>query len=196
MTPQSLRDLAILTLKTPSEAALTVMAAGLPARFLWLALSLMAVLNALIYAVAMVIRPPLEGEVIFLPSPMIYFAIVAVGLYALVWSLYLVGRWMGGAGALRDLLALVVWMQALRVVAQAAIMVLSMISASLSMIGSMAIFVLGIWIGLHFVNQGHRLGSLGRAAGVLIAAGLATLMGVSLVLSLVAAPFVGATTNV
>ncbi len=191
MTRDELIAMAVLTLKTPALAAHQLMSQQVPRQFLWLALALMGVLNALVYAAAVVIRPPVPTQVMFLPSPFVYLVIVSAGLFALVWAIYLVGRWMGGTGSLDDVLVLVTWMQALRVAAQAGMMVVMLLSSILSLMASFAVFVLGIWIGLHFVNEGHRLGSMGRAAGVLVGAGMVTLMGVSLLLSLVALPFIG-----
>jgi hypothetical protein len=50
--------------------------------------------------------------------------------------------------------------------------------------------LIGIWIMAHFVNEAHRLDSLGRAFGVLIAAFLAMVLGVSALLSVVGIGFI------
>ena len=196
MTRDELIAMGVLTIKTPALAAHQLMALQVPRRVLWLALALMAVLNALIYAAVTVARPPVPAQVAFFPSPFVYLVIISLGLFALVWTIYLVGRWMGGTGSLDEVLVLLTWMQALRVVSQMAMMVVMMFSSILSLMASFTVFILGIWIGLHFVNEGHRLGSMSRAAGVLVGAGVVTLMGVSFLLSLVALPFVGGMSDV
>ncbi|MEX0285687.1 MAG: YIP1 family protein [Paracoccaceae bacterium] len=196
MNANMMRDLAIATLTTPAVAAGQLLSMRIPRAFLWMSLALMAILNAVAYGFAIVINPPLQGQTVFLPSPFAYAVIAGCGLFALVWAVFKVGQWMGGSGSIDDVLVLVCWMQFLRVIAQFATTVLLMVSSALSLLASMAIFVIGFWISLHFINEGHRLGSLGKAAGVLIGAGLVTAMGVSVLLSLVAAPFIGALGNV
>ena len=192
-----LKDLAIQTIRTPELAARVLLGLNVPTQTLWMALILMAVLNALLYGFAMVMTPVPEGAPFFaLPSPFVFFALVALGLVAMVWALTQIGRWMGGQGSLRDVLILFTWLQFLRIMAQAAAVLVSFASGILSMMASTGIFVVGVWIGLHFVNEGHRLGSLGKAAGVLIAAGVVALMLISIVMTAMAGPMIGELSDV
>lgn len=197
MSQPVLKDLAIQTIRTPELAARVLLGLNLPMQTLWMALILMAVLNALLYGFAMVMTPVPEGAPIFvLPGPFVFFALVALGLVAMVWALTQIGRWMGGQGSLRDVLILFTWLQFLRIMAQAAAVLVSFASGILSMMASTGIFVVGVWIGLHFVNEGHRLGSLGKAAGVLIAAGVVVLMLMSIVMTALAGPMIGELSDV
>lgn len=198
MTGEDFRYLAVLSVRDPAQAARGVLAAApFPTRFLWGALALMAVLNALLFGVTMVLTPPPAGApTIFLPSPIGYLVIVGLGLIGMVLSVFQVGRWLGGTATLTEVLTLITWLQVLRLIVQVAAVVLSIASSLLALMLSVAASVLGLWIALHFINEAHRLGSLGRAAVVMVAAGIATLFLVSVLITLIAAPFIGIPNNV
>lgn len=192
-----LKDLAVQTIRTPDLAARVLLGLNVPTQTLWMALTLTGLLNALLFGVAMVMTPLPEGAPLFaLPSPFQFFVLVTLGLVTMVWALTQIGRWMGGQGSLRDVLILFTWLQFLRIVAQGAVVLLSFASGLLSMMASTGIFVVGVWIGLHFVNEGHRLGSLGKAAGLLISAGVVALMLISIVMTTMAGPMIGELSDV
>lgn len=188
-----LRDLAVLTVTDPAAAGRVLLAVRPDSGTLWTALFLVAVLNAILFALSNMIVPMPEDVPVLISSPMIYLGIVLAGLVATVYALLWTGRGLGGRGELASILVLVVWLQALRVGVQAVALVLLLISPALSAILVFAAGLAGVWILLNFINVAHEFGSLGRSAGVLIAALLAMVLALSMVLALVGGPITGST---
>lgn len=195
-TPMGWGDLALLTVRNPSEAARKVVALNFDREVLWTALALVAVINAILFALSNIALPTPAPLPAFLSNPLLFFFIVAGGLVLTVNALFWTGRMLGGSGDMGDLLALLIWLQVLRAVAQAAVLVL-MLAAP--MLGALLVLVAGLWalwILLHFVSVGLRLNSLARAATVLIAATLGLVLGLSLILSMIGVTAMGLTPNV
>lgn len=196
MNPSDWRTLALTSITDPATAARQLLAFSVPREALWTALVLMAVLNAAIFTLSNILLPtpsPFPG---LLNSPIAYFGIAAGGLILSIYAIFWIGRILGGTGALEDVMILLVWMQALRVVVQAVALVLVLTVPLLSALLVFAATLVGLYMLLHFVNQAHRFESLGRAAGVLIGAFVAIVLGLSLVLSLIGGPIVGSSLNV
>ena len=191
MTSTDWRDLAITSVRDPAQAARHLMAMALPRETLWTGLLLVAVLNTLLFSLSRLITPLATPFPALLNSPIIYFLMVILGLLLTVYAIFWVGRGLGGKGRLDEVMVLIVWMQALRVVVQAATLVLLVTIPELAAILVLAAGVIGIYMLVHFINQAHRLNSLGRAIGVLIASVAAIVLGLSLILSLIGAPFAG-----
>jgi len=190
------RTLAVLSVKRPGEAAQILMGMGFTAGVLWNALGLVAAANTFLFTLSNMLLPgpsPLLGG---LDLPLVYFAIVAGGLSLTVVSIYWTGRFMGGKAALADVLVLIVWMQVLRLVVQGAVLVLVLVMPILSVLLVIASGLIGIYMLVHFINQAHRFDSPGKAAVVLVLSMLAIVAGLSLLLTLVAGPYAGATLNV
>lgn len=183
------RSLAKLTLTDPAGAARGLIGLALPMRALWTALALVAALQAILFGLSTMLFPlnlPIKG---LLTTPISFFGLVLIALVLSVYGLLWAGRLMGGQGNLPGVLVLVVWVQMLRVAVQAAALVLTLILPALSLLLSLMATIAGIYILLHFVNQAHGLGSLSRAFGVLIAAFLIMVFGLSALLSLIGVPF-------
>lgn len=185
------RDLAVLSVRNPAQAARDLMAMGLPRDTLWTALALVAVLNTILFSLSRVIAPGPSPFPAILNSPIVYFLLVVVGLVLTIYALFWVGRGLGGKGSLDDVMVLVIWLQVLRVVVQAATMVLLLTIPILSALLVLASAIIGMYMLVHFINQAHRLESNGRSIGVLIAAMVAIVLGLSLILSLIGAPMGG-----
>ena len=105
--------------------------------------------------------------------------------------LFWVGRMFGGQGSMEDIMVVIVWLQFMRVLVQAAALLLLLTIPVLSMLLILAAALVGIWILVHFVDQAHRYGSLGKAAGVLIAAFVGMVVGISILLSMIGVDAVG-----
>jgi hypothetical protein len=186
MTALDWRQLAITSVKDPASAAPTLMAMGFPTQALWSALVLVAVVNAMLFTLSDLLFPGPSPLPEFFSSPLVYFVVVAVGLSLTVVSLFWTGRFMGGKGELADVLVLIVWMQTLRVLVQGAAIVLMVVAPILSALLVFAAALIGVYMFVHFVDQAHRFGSVGRAAVVLIASFLAIVVGLSVLLTLIA----------
>lgn len=196
MTALDLRDLVVTSVRDPATAARSLMDMHLPREALWTALVLVAVLNTLLYGISNLLVPGPSPLPAGLEAPGLYFAFVAGGLVLTIYAIFWTGRALGGQGQIGDVMVVIIWLQTLRVAVQVAALVLILISPLLSALLIFAAALLGVYILVHFVNQAHALGSLGKSAGVLIASVLAMVLALSLILSLVGAPFTGAETNV
>ncbi len=190
LTP-SLKDLALLTVQDPAEAARQLMAIQLDRGTLWTAVFLVAVLNTLLAGLNNVLMPnttPIPG---LFDVPAVYFFFVGGGLVLTILTLFWVGRAFGGEGSMEDIMVVVVWLQFMRVLVQATALVLLLTIPMLSILLILVAALVGIWILVHFVDQAHRFGSLGKAAGVLIAAFVGMVVGVSILLSMIGVSAVG-----
>jgi hypothetical protein len=190
------RDLAVTSVQDPAAAARDLMSMQIPREALWTGLFLVAILNTLLFVLSNILVPGPSPLPEALSAPTFYFAIVFGGLVMTVYAIFYVGRWLGGTGSVADLMVLIVWLQALRVAVQAAALVLMIIFPLLSALLVFAASLVGFYIMLHFIKQAHRLGSLWGSFGVLILAIFAILIGMSVLLSLVGGPFLGASAYV
>ncbi|WP_425044267.1 Yip1 family protein [Primorskyibacter sp. S87] len=184
MTPQDLVPLAVTTITRPQDAAKQVLALNLPRNVLWLALFLAVVLNCFLFMLSNLLVPAPADMPVQVTSPTIYGAIVGGGLVLTITSLTFVGRAMGGQGSFNDVMALMVWMQLLRVALQAVALVLMLTVPILSMLLVLAAALVGLYIMVHFINEAHRLNSLGRAVFVLLGAVFAIALAMMVLLSL------------
>ncbi len=176
-------NLAVLSVRNPAEAARRVIALDLSRDTLWIAIALVSVLNTLVFSLSNMALPvPLPPV---MTAPAIYFLMSAGSLVLAIIALFWTGRALGGQGSMTDVMSVVVWLQVLRLIVQAFSFVLIIVAPGVSALFVMIAGLIGLWIMLHFVNEAHRFGSLWRAFGVLIAAFLAIVMGLSLVLSLI-----------
>jgi Yip1-like protein len=196
MNPQNWTQLAITSVRNPAVAARVLMGMGFDIGSLWSALVLVAIGNTLLYSLSIAIFPESSPLSHFLSAPFVYFAIVAGGLTLTSVSIAWVGRKMGGKGQLADVLVLVVWMQALRLVVQVAVLVLVFVMPALSALLVLAAGLIGIYMLVNFVDQAHGFHSIGRAAMVLIASMLAIVVGLTLILTLVGGVAMGIPPNV
>ncbi|TMV08528.1 YIP1 family protein [Ruegeria sediminis] len=197
MNPAFWRDLAVTTIKDPAQAARRLMALGLGREVLWLGLALAVVLNTLLQAASNLLLPVIGVETQgIVPSLIAYSAIVGGGLIVTILAFYHVGRALGGTGSFNDVMILMVWMQFLKVAVQAAGLILVLTIPILSALLAFAAFLIGIYISVHFIDQAHRLNSLSRAAGVLIASVLAIAVVSFILLSLVGGPIPGSVSHV
>lgn len=196
MIPLYWRQLVITSIKDPASAARSLMALQLPSQALWTALALVAVLNTALFTLSNLLMPGPSPLPAVFSSPMVYFSIVMVGLTLTTYALYWVGRWFNGKGSVADIMVLIVWLQLLRVLAQAAVLVLVMTLPFLAMLVVFAVTLIGVYMLVHFVDQAHRFGSVGRSAMVLIASLLAIVFGLSLIVAFFGGPNVGSLPNV
>ena len=179
------QSLFLETLRRPGEAAEQVLAMPLSRMELYLALVAGAALNASITGGTMLLFPLPDAWPTFMSQPLVYFVIVAGGLvlfsHALTWT----GRGMGGEGTIDDILKLMIWLQFVRIALQVLGVVLMIVLPQLGALYYIAVMALSLWIVLHFVQAGHRLGSLGGAALVLFVTFVGLVLGLSLLLALV-----------
>ena len=184
MTGIAFRKLAILSITNPAEGARALISLSLPREVMWTALLLVAVLNAFLFTISNMLTPsPSPMPDLFL-VPLVYGAFVVGGLVLTVYALFWVGRMLGGQGRLDDVMVVVIWLQALRVLLQPIILLLMIVFPLLSVVLVFAAFLYGMYMLLHFIDQAHQLNSLRRSAVVLFASVLAIALGLALMISL------------
>ncbi len=179
----SLKDMALLTVQDPATAAQRLMSLGIDRGTLWTAVFLTAVLDTLLHSATnfLVSGPsPLPG---LFDVPAVYFFVVGGGLVLSIVTLFWAGRAFGGQGSMEDIMIVIVWLQFMSVLVQAAALILLLTIPALSVILVLAATFVGLWILVHFVDQAHRFFSLGKTVGVLLAAFVGMVIGVSILLS-------------
>lgn len=188
MISENWGDLIKTTITRPHEAARRVLALNLPREALWTAIFLVAVLNTILRSLINIAVP--QEMFPGFNTPGVYFVFAAGSLVIAIIALFWAGRALGGRGEMTDIMAVIVWLQVLRLMVQVVSVLLLLSLPALAGVLMIAASLIGIWIMAHFVNEAHRLDSLGRAFGVLIAAFLAMVLGVSALLSVVGIGFI------
>ncbi|MDF1716401.1 MAG: Yip1 family protein [Antarcticimicrobium sp.] len=189
-------ELILLSVKEPAEVARRLIAMQLSREVLWTGLALAAVANTLLFSLSGLLMPGPSVVMPLFQSPFSYLVMVTVGLILTVAMLYWAGRLLGGRGTVQDVLAMVLWLQVLRILVQVATLILSLTIPMLAMLLVLAATVLGIYILLHFVDQAHRLNSLPRAGGVLILSFVLMAVALSVLLTLFGGMITGGISHV
>lgn len=177
MNRQAITDLAVHTLRAPQDAARQIMSLPLSRDALWTSLALVAAVNTFLFMLSLQIAPDSPGMPGIFREPLAFFVILTGVLVVMVHGLFWTGRAMGGQGDLGDMLVLVIWLQALRAIAQAAVLVIMAVSLNIAAILSLMVGFAGIWILVNFIAAAFRFPSLAQAVGVLVVAMLGALVG-------------------
>jgi hypothetical protein len=192
----SLPQLALLTVRDPQAAAKIVLGWYLPREALWTAIGLVSVIVTILSTLSNMLFPVPAPLAAIVANPFVYFLIAAGGFIAMVYAIYWSGRMLGGEGPVEDLMVLLLWLQALRAAAQAGVIVLLLLAPVLASLAVLVVGLATLWVFVHFINIGLRLGSIGRAIVVLIVGAVALLVGLSFLLSLIGVSAVGVPLNV
>jgi len=184
-------QLAIDTLRDPKASAERIMAWKIDRGTLYIALFAVAAVNALLASGPIVLSAGGVDEaaraalpiLTLLERPLMFFAIVAGTLVIMIQALFWGGRAMGGQGGMTEMMALVIWLQALRAVAQFGILVVGLIAPLLASLVALALQLVAFWLFLHFVSAAMRFDSLLRAFGLLIAVATGLFIGLMLILT-------------
>lgn len=188
MTLKDLAALALDTLRDPRGTGerLIAMQIGLPV--LWTALALASVLSALLFSLNIALFPanfPMPG--LFL-NPVLYAVVLAGGMVISMHLLTWMGAMLGGRGALAEVTVLLVWLQYLRLAAQAGLLLLTMLMPPLGMMATIVVAFYSLWLLLNFLDVAHRFGSLGKAAVLLLLTVVGIIVGLSFLLALIGVP--------
>lgn len=188
MTLNDLPELAKDTLRDPRAVAERLISLELGLPTLWTALALGAVLNALMFSVNMMMFPtdfPVPG---LFSNPVLYAVAMAGGMVITMHLLTWVGGMMGGQGRLADVTVVMVWLQYLRLAAQAVLLVLTLLVPVLAMMATLVVAFYSLWLLLNFLDVAHRLGSLGKSALVLVFSVVGITIGLSVLIALIGVP--------
>ncbi|ASM72374.1 MULTISPECIES: YIP1 family protein [Roseobacteraceae] len=174
--------LAALSLRTPRAAAAVLINWQLPRSVIWTALVLVSCCNAILAGLSEVLFPsPIEMPAIVM-NPLMLFILLAGGLivscHALLWG----GKIIGGQGKLEDIAVVLTWLQALRAVAQAIVLVLAFVSPALAGMFAMAVMFIGLWVMANFVAQALLFNSAWKAFGLMVGLMMAFMFAIVIVL--------------
>lgn len=189
MTPAFFIDLARQSLFSPRAAASRLLALDLPAAWLWMALALMTVLNAITYSVSLYITGPAPAEAAqvlppMLGSPMLFALFLGGGLALTVLAVTWIGQKMGGKARLADILAVIAWLQVLRLAVQLGALVLMLALPGLVGLVLIAASVWGLVILVAFLDRAHGFENWPKTVLMLLVASLAMVVVLTLVLGL------------
>ncbi|WP_371055497.1 MULTISPECIES: YIP1 family protein [unclassified Rhodosalinus] len=196
MTTAALWQLALDTIRDPREAGRRILAMEVPSDALWMALALAVVLNAGLFGLSNELAPPPPDVPVGTVSPVAFALFLFTGVLATVFAVYRVGRALGGEASFHGTMALLVWLQFLRVLVQAALLVLVPLVPVLAAIVVIAAAVIGFWILLNFIDVAHGYDNIFKSLGVLVLSVLAMAFGLSLLLALFGGSFLGVSGNV
>jgi len=200
MSKLPFQDLVIETVRAPREAAGRLIALDLPRDWLWMALALMCVLNAIVYSVSLQLSPPSPEVAGMVPpafqSPILFTVFLYGALVITVFVLRWIGQTMGGTGGLGDILVLITWLQVMRLLFQGVVLILSLVSLSLSALVVLGGSVYGVYILAAFIDRAHGFDNLLKALGVMVLAIVAIAVGMSMILAAIGGVIIGGTGNV
>jgi hypothetical protein len=185
ITMQSATRTLWATIVDPAVAAQRALDLRVSLPTLWTALALVAVLNVLMLALLQAVSPAQtvmqeQGMVL---TPFSYAAIITVFLFLLVYTLYHIGRMMGGQGTVEDSLTIVVLFQCVAVALEAVQVVLVVISPPIAGIFGLISLAIMLRCILNFVNVMHRFENLGKAFLAVLFAIIATALIAGIVLT-------------
>lgn len=193
------RDLFVETVRDPAAAARRILSVRLATNTLWLALALATVLNTIAFQVSnmvvtatqpmMPMMPPMMA-----PGPVMIMlvSVLIVTVFAMTW----LGQSMGGTGTLARVLALVTWLQFMRLGVQVAAIAVLVISPGLANMAMFAAGLYGLYIMVHFMNEAHEFNSLGKAASMIVFGVIGLAFGMAIILTVINAASIGITGNV
>lgn len=173
------------TVLEPTQMGRAVLSTRFDMSFLWTALALVAVLNVLFVAVVQIISPvPIairEGQVAL--SPFALTVVIGVSFVLLVYTVHLVGRWMGGQGDLHQTLTVMVWFYSVNLTLELGQIVLLLLSPALASIYNLVVAGSLIWCIINLINVLHGFENIGKAIVTLILSLVGMAIGGGLVLA-------------
>lgn len=172
MNVPPLGPLALLTLSKPAEAARQLLALHPGREVLWLAFFLAVVLNCIVQLGIDLSLAATDGPAISESTPFVLIRSAGTMMLSILAFLY-VGRFLGGTATFAGLMTLTIWLQFLQIAALALTLVLSFVAVTLMVPLILATAILSLYITLHFLNEAHQFGSLGKSFGVILLSALA-----------------------
>ncbi|WP_238365212.1 Yip1 family protein [Mesobacterium pallidum] len=147
-------QLAIRSIADPRAAGAEVK--HLPSALTWPAFWLVAILGGVSTQLSLYLTP-IEGFPT-LGGPVGFVAFVAAGMMGLVAAFTASGRLFGGTGTFEQLLAVVTWMQGLRVTAQITLLIGSLVLGdAFAFLVGVLVMLIGVWVAVNFVAAVHEI---------------------------------------
>ena len=149
----------------PRKVAEYLVTLEIDRRSLWLLLGLVSVLSALVLSAVSAATPAPEGVQIVSLSPWMAAVFVGFVMIAMVFSLFYVGRWLGGSGSLDSTILIISWHQGITVAFQLLQLVIVLISPVLGAFANFAGIIFLFYVLLQFIDVLHGYQSLLKSFG-------------------------------
>lgn len=177
------KELFIDTIKAPKEAARQILALKLDGPTIWQGLALATILNAVAFVLTILAFPPAAPPMAQAISPItlavLFFVSMSVGTLSLYWG----GKFIGGVASFNDLLALVTWLQYMRLAVQLGGFILMIAAPGVALLATSLALLYGVWILLSFVNEAQGFDSFGKAMANLLIGFIGLVFILSLILT-------------
>jgi len=187
----NLKELLIQSVAAPRAVAAQILDLKLSNQILWTLMALVAVLNTILYSLSIFVFEASTGLKTGMNLPMLYLALLSAAMVIGAMVLRWVGQIWGGRAMLNDMFAMVVWLQALRAVAQAGLLVLMVVAPGLSNLVAIGLGMFGLWLMANFLDVAQGWNSLGKSIVVLVLTGLGFAFGLSFFMLLIGATAMG-----
>lgn len=194
----NMQDLVKKTIFSPKEAAAEIIRLRqmLSKEMLWSMVIVVAALMAMSYWVQWELFPPRPPETPqeaaaqqimerVAARPFLAASLFAAGIVVLINVLHWTGRLFGGTGGLHDMAAVFLWLQFFLVAAGALTLVLALLVLPLAALVGLIANVLGLWILIAFVDEVHGFNNPLKSLGVLIAAVVLMVFGLTVLVALI-----------
>lgn len=160
-----LSQLILQSFTEPRKVAEYLVTLEIDRRSLWLLLGLVSVLSALVLSAVSAATPAPEGVQIVSLSPWMAAVFVGFVMIAMVFSLFYVGRWLGGSGSLDSTILIISWHQGITVAFQLLQLVIVLISPVLGAFANFAGIIFLFYVLLQFIDVLHGYQSLLKSFG-------------------------------
>lgn len=181
------------TVLTPQLVVPKITGLNLSRRSLLMGLALMTALNAIVYAITGHLYPPQDPAVQTMYAPIVHTPLLFAGFMYVVLALVSkfiasFGQSIGGTARYEDILALIIWIQALRLIVSLIALVFTAITPGLTSLFTLGAGIWGMYIHIVFVDEAHGFHDKIKAAILTVLTYLGVTM--TIVFSLMAVLFI------
>ncbi len=178
-----------MSILTPKEGAAAVLSFSPGRDILWTAIALIAVVSGVLSTLSAYLIPPGSTDMSehLLASPFLFTGVLAGILALTVICTHYIGRGFGGTGEFDESLLVVTWLQFVLVAVQIVQLVVAVVSPGLAQLIGLVSLFLFIWLLVNFVAVLHGFTSLPMVFVGMVISMFAVGIGVSILLSLIAA---------
>jgi hypothetical protein len=178
------------TIQTPQIVVPKITGLNLSRHTLLMGLALITALNVIVYAITGQIYPPKDPGVRALYAPIVQTPLLFAGFMYVVLALVCkfissVGQSIGGRARHEDILALIIWLQALRLIVSVIAMVFTSISPGLTSLFTLGAGIWGMYIHIVFVDEALGFHNRVKAALLTVLVYLGVTVGIVLSLMVV-----------
>lgn len=181
------------TVLTPQLVVPKITGLNLSRHTLLTGLALMTALNVIVYAITGQLYPPQDPSVRSLYAPIVHTPLIFAGFMYVVLALvskfiFSLGQSIGGKARHEDILALIIWIQALRLIVSLIALVFTAITPGLTALFTLGAGIWGMYIHIVFVDEAHGFHDKIKAAILTVLTYLGVTM--AIVFSLMAVLFI------